>query len=110
MTVSSVPFLCRWLRCGVAAALVCALSACALIRHDEKPFTTIAPEQIRLADDIHYRSSDWPEQRWWSAYGDPQLDSLIARALATSPTIVTARTRVAQAKSDIDLVRAGTNL
>ena len=110
MTASSVPFLCRWLRCGVAAALVCALSACALIRHDEKPFTTIAPEQIRLADDIHYRSSDWPEQKWWSAYGDPQLDSLIARALATSPTIVTARTRVAQAKSDIDLVRAGTNL
>lgn len=110
MTASSVSFLCRWLRLFVTAALACALSACALIRHDEKPFATIAPEQIQVADDIQFGSSDWPKQKWWSAYGDPQLDSLIARALATSPTIVTARTRVAQAKSDIDLVRAGTNL
>jgi multidrug efflux system outer membrane protein len=110
MTASSDTLSCRWLRWGVTAALVCALSACALIRHDDKPFTTIAPEQIRIADDIQFKISDWPAQQWWSVYGDPQLDSLIARALATSPTIVTARTRVAQAKSDIDLVRAGTNL
>lgn len=110
MTASSVPLLCRWLRRGLTATLVCSLSACALIRHDEKPLTTIAPEQIRIADDIQFRSSDWPAQQWWSAYGDPQLDSFIARALATSPTIVTAQTRVSQARSDIDLVRAGTTL
>lgn len=110
MTAHSDTLSCRWLRCGVSAALVCALSACAFIRHDDKAFTTIAPEQIRIADDVQFKSSDWPAQQWWSAYGDPQLDSLIGRALATSPTIVTARTRVAQAKSDIDLVRAGTNL
>lgn len=99
----------RWLRCGVAA-LACALSACALMRHDEKPYATIAPEQIRITDDIHLDRDGWPARQWWSAYGDPQLDSLIARALGSSPTIVIARTRVAQAKSDIDLVRAGTNL
>ena len=110
MTVPSVPFPCRWSHRVATAVLACTLSACALIRHDEKPFATIAPEQIRIADDIQFRSSDWPGQKWWSAYGDPQLDSLIARALSTSPTIVTARTRVAQARSDIDLVRAGTNL
>jgi outer membrane protein, multidrug efflux system len=92
------------------AALACALSACALIRHDQKPYATIATEQIRLAGDIHLERSGWPSQQWWRAYGDPQLDSLIARALASSPTIVIAHTRVAQAKSDIDLVRAGTNL
>ena len=58
------------------------LSACALIRHDEKPYATIPPEQIRIADDIHLAGDGWPAARWWSAYGDPQLDSLIDRALA----------------------------
>ncbi|MEX3936394.1 MdtP family multidrug efflux transporter outer membrane subunit [Paraburkholderia phymatum] len=107
---SSDPLAYRCLRCCVTAALAFALSACALIRQDDKPYSTIAPEQIRIADDIHLGREDWPAKPWWSAYGDPQLDSLIARALATSPTIVIAHTRVAQAKSDIDLVRAGTNL
>jgi outer membrane protein, multidrug efflux system len=110
MIASSDPLSRRWLRCCATAALACALSACALIRHDEKPYSTIAPEQIRIAGDIHLQRDDWPTSSWWKAYSDPQLDSLIARALATSPTIVIAHTRVAQAKSDIDLVRAGTNL
>ena len=100
----------RRLRKGVVVALACALSACALIRHDAKPDAMIAPEQIRIAGDIHLEPGEWPTKQWWSAYGDPQLDSLIARALASSPTIVIAHTRVAQAKSDIDMVRAGTSL
>lgn len=101
---------CRWLRRSITAALACALSACALIHHDEKPYAVIAPEQVRIADDIHFEQGDWPARQWWRAYGDPQLDALIERALAASPTIVIAHTRVAQAKSDVDLVRAGTNL
>jgi outer membrane protein, multidrug efflux system len=110
MIASSDRLSTRWLRCCATAVLACALSACALIRRDQPPYTAIAPEQIRLAGDIHLEREGWPANQWWRAYGDPQLDSLIARALATSPTIVIAHTRVAQAKSDIDLVRAGTNL
>ncbi|MGF6378599.1 multidrug efflux system outer membrane protein [Paraburkholderia atlantica] len=107
---SSDPLAYRWLRKGVVAALACTFSACALIRHDTKPYAVIALEQIRISGDIHLEPGDWPAGQWWSAYGDPQLDSLIARALSSSPTILIAHTRVAQAKSDIDLVRAGTNL
>jgi multidrug efflux system outer membrane protein len=109
-TVASDARACRWLRCGATVVVACALSACALIRHDEKPYVTIAPERIRITDDIHLSRDGWPAKQWWRAYGDAQLDSLIVRALATSPTIVIAHTRVAQAKSDIELVRAGTNL
>ncbi|CAM2168295.1 putative multidrug efflux pump outer membrane channel [Paraburkholderia sacchari] len=109
-TRSPDPITCRWLLRVVMAALACALSACALIHHDEKPYAVISPEQIRIADDMRFEQGDWPAKQWWRAYGDPQLDSLIARALATSPTIVIAHTRVAQAQSDVDLVRAGTNL
>jgi len=43
----------------------------------------------------------WPTERWWRAYGDPQLDTLIDEALAGSPTLAqaTARARQAQAAS-----------
>jgi len=109
-TGSPDPLPYRWLRSSVAAILTWMVSACALIQHDEKPYATIAPEQIRIADDVHLERGGWPAKQWWSAYHDPQLDSLITRAIAGSPTIVIARTRVAQAKSDLDLVRAGTNL
>ncbi|RQR52647.1 multidrug resistance transporter [Burkholderia sp. Bp9125] len=100
----------RWSRCCATVVLACALSACALIGHDQPAYSTIAPEQVRIAGAIRLERDGWPAKQWWRTYGDPQLDSLIARALDTSLTIVVARTRVAQAKSDLDLVRAGTNL
>ncbi len=36
--------------------------------------------------------------RWWSAFGDPQLDSLVERALKGSPDIAIAASRVRQAR------------
>ncbi|WP_341316289.1 MdtP family multidrug efflux transporter outer membrane subunit [Paraburkholderia sp. IMGN_8] len=95
---------------ALVAWLVCALSGCALIHENGKPDAQIQPEQIRLADDIHLARDGWPSARWWTAYGDPQLDALIDRALADSPTMLIARSRVAQAKSDVELVKAGSSL
>ncbi|WP_279607956.1 MdtP family multidrug efflux transporter outer membrane subunit [Paraburkholderia phenazinium] len=95
---------------ALVALVGCALAGCALMHHDGKPTDAIQPEQIRLADDIHLARDGWPSARWWSAYGDPQLDGLIERALADAPTMVIARSRVAQAQSDVELVKAGSNL
>ncbi|WP_205171221.1 MdtP family multidrug efflux transporter outer membrane subunit [Burkholderia sp. LMG 13014] len=92
------------------AVLLCGLSACALIRHDVKPAATLDAERIRLADGIHLAKDGWPSARWWTRYGDPQLDALVGRALADSPTMAIARTRVSQAKADVDLVKSGTGL
>lgn len=36
----------------------------------------------------------WPKDEWWKAYGDPQLDALIAEALADSPDLKMAAARV----------------
>lgn len=41
--------------------------------------------------------AQWPTDRWWSAYGDPQLDQLIDEALAGSPDLAAAHARVRQA-------------
>lgn len=95
---------------ALLAGLVCALAGCAVIHHDSAPYTTIAPDDIRLANDIHLARDGWPSASWWTGYGDAQLDLLIDRALANAPTMVIARTRVAQAKSNVELVKAGSNL
>jgi NodT family efflux transporter outer membrane factor (OMF) lipoprotein len=39
----------------------------------------------------------WPDARWWTRLGDPQLDKLIDEALAGSPAIRVARARVDKA-------------
>ncbi|WP_321874588.1 MdtP family multidrug efflux transporter outer membrane subunit [Burkholderia ubonensis] len=110
MTVSSIRFSSSLLRGVAVAVLLCGLSACALIRHDTKPASAFDPERIRLADDIHLANDGWPAARWWTRYADPQLDALVERALGDSPTMAIARTRVSQAKANVDLVKAGTNL
>lgn len=44
----------------------------------------------------------WPQQDWWSAFGDPQLTALINEALKTNPHLdeVEARARQAQAAAN----------
>ncbi|MBV8047405.1 MAG: hypothetical protein JO171_09640, partial [Paludibacterium sp.] len=98
------------LRLPFLSGLLLLLSGCALIHADSPPSALLPPAQIRLADDIHLAREGWPDARWWARYGDPQLDALIARALAEAPTMAIARARVAQAKADVGLVRSGTGL
>jgi NodT family efflux transporter outer membrane factor (OMF) lipoprotein len=43
--------------------------------------------------------ADWPADRWWESYGDPQLDALIDEALAGSPTLDQAAARVRRAQA-----------
>lgn len=110
MTVPSIRFPRSALRCAAVVALVCGMSACALIRHDSKPVATVDATRIQVADDIHLTKQAWPSSSWWTRYDDPQLDALVERALANAPTMAIARTRVSVAKADVDLVRAGSNL
>ena len=45
----------------------------------------------------------WPNDRWWTAFGDPQLDALVDEALANAPSIdaADARTRKAIAQAGL---------
>ncbi|HUJ88510.1 MAG TPA: efflux transporter outer membrane subunit [Burkholderiales bacterium] len=47
-------------------------------------------------------AGEWPSERWWSAFGDTQLDSLIDEALAGSPTLAVAAARMRQAQAQLD--------
>ena len=45
----------------------------------------------------------WPSERWWTTFGDPQLDALVDEALANAPSIeaADARTRKAIAQAGL---------
>lgn len=51
-------------------------------------------------------SRDWPADDWWRAYGDPQLDRLIAAALAGSPDVAAANARLNRARALVRESRA----
>lgn len=91
-------------------SLMSLVSGCALMRGDSPAHARIPSGQIQLAGDIHLAREGWPDAQWWKRYGDPQLDALIERALKDSPTIAATQARVAQSGSQVELLRAGSNL
>ncbi|MBC7729245.1 MAG: efflux transporter outer membrane subunit, partial [Microbacteriaceae bacterium] len=79
-----------------AAALL--LGACAPIPVLPKPAMAVSAAEAGLQAS---RSQQLPAD-WWSAFNDPQLDALVARALAESPSLAAARARIARAAAATD--------
>ena len=82
---------------GSAAAI--ALSACASIPHlgpapQPKPAAAYAASSSFAAPAV-----EWPSDRWWTAYADPQLSGLIEEGLAGSPDLAKAQARVRRAEA-----------
>lgn len=48
----------------------------------------------------------WPDADWWRAYGDTQLNGLIAEALQSAPTLAIAEARRRQAEAGLQLAGA----
>jgi NodT family efflux transporter outer membrane factor (OMF) lipoprotein len=80
-----------------------ALAGC-VERGDWKPAPRLEPQALGAQQSLgntKLEAAAWPAERWWSGYGDPQLDALVAEALAGSPSlqIAQARLRTAQAQA-----------
>ncbi|PJI99123.1 NodT family efflux transporter outer membrane factor (OMF) lipoprotein [Acidovorax sp. 69] len=50
--------------------------------------------------------AQWPAQQWWTAYGDTQLDALIAEALADAPDLAAAAARLQRADAVVQIAGA----
>ena len=81
------------------ALLTCAaslgLSACIPdlgLMPTEKPPAAYATEKSFSAP-----QADWPSADWWMAYGDDQLNALVAEGLASAPDLKIAEARLRQA-------------
>ena len=89
----------RLIRLTLLAGAAATLSACASVPHlgpapQPKPAVAYAGAQSFAAP-----AAQWPSDRWWAAYGDPQLDKLIDEALAGAPDLAKARARLRQAEA-----------
>lgn len=102
MTLSSSP---SRLRPFAVAALTLALAACASSRGLEPQGRRLdADRQLHIGKTLAADAlapAPWPQQDWWKALGDPQLDALIAEALQGTPSLdaADARLRLAQAQA-----------
>jgi multidrug efflux system outer membrane protein len=86
--------------------LVICTAGCAHIPGDRDVLPQQDAAHAELASDIKLARDGWPEARWWTLYGDPQLDKLIDQALRESPTVKIAATRISSAQAALATNRA----
>lgn len=88
------------------AATALALAACAALPDAATPPAPRDATTLAAARSFEAPAAAWPEQAWWHAYGDAQLDALVADGLAGSPSIAIAQARLARAESQVQTTRA----
>lgn len=88
----------------VGAALLAALAAGCTVG----PNYVAAPPSVPAAYTASTASADPGDLgRWWQVFGDPELDRLIAIAIADNPDVKTAASRIRQARLTEAQARAG---
>lgn len=81
---------------SLSAPLVLILTACAPQHSTVAPIGTQAVNTTVATQLSH---TDWPKSEWWTAYGDPQLNTLITKALNDAPDMQIARQRITLAEA-----------
>ncbi len=92
---------------ATAAATLALLAGCIGVPPDTTRGASPDAARVRLASDITLPENAWPAEQWWQAYGDPQLNALVARALRDNPTLATAQARLAGARAVVGTEQAG---
>lgn len=99
------PFAAALAACGVAAML----SGCASLPPAAPARLAKTPEAYAATASFTAPAAAWPTEAWWTRYGDSQLDALMVRAIAGSPTLAQAEARVRKAQA-VRAVAAGAEL
>jgi len=82
-----------------ALALALGCSGCASLPSLERPQALTPPSGYETAASLAGGGIDWPSDRWWEGYGDPQLSRLIDEALRDQPDLAAASARLRQAEA-----------
>jgi len=94
---------------GVALVGALLLAGCAAVpKLGPKP-EPLASSQVAAGQSLPGTAgAQWPAEGWWQAYGDPQLDQLIAEGLTNAPDVAAAQARFARAAAMAGQARAAT--
>ena len=72
---------CRSIIGALLVASLITAGGCAQIPSLGEPPALNPVAQLGSAKSLSAPAGDWPSDRWWEAYDDPQLDRLIEEAL-----------------------------
>lgn len=89
-------------RLQLSLLLGCALflGSCGWIPKGDPPAEYLEPPEMKetLAE-VTSRLQQWPEDRWWEQFGNPELNELIETALKDNPGLKLASARLRQAEA-----------
>jgi len=98
--------------CSTAAALLAllALAGCADMGNIKPQASQLSPTALKTGAAIQGASAEvqWPQERWWEALHDDQLNRLVNAALADNPSLHVAQARVRQAAALAGVAKAAT--
>ena len=86
----------------LALACILSLAACAGLPSREAPPVVKTAGDYASVQSFAAPARAWPQEAWWTLYGDAQLDTLIAEALQGSPSVAVAQARLRQAQAQAD--------
>ncbi len=88
----------RLLGRALASALLFA-AGCAWIPNGDPPAEFIEPPELKetLAE-VKSRLEQWPDDRWWEQFGNPELNTLMETALKDNPGLKMAAARLREAQ------------
>ena len=94
----------------LAACALAVLGGCADMGKIQPQAVTLKPAELNPGKAIGAASANiaWPEQHWWEALHDEQLNKLVAAALDDNPGLRATQARVRQAESLAGVAKAGT--
>ena len=89
-------------RAAFAASWCVLIGGCVTDRdwHAAHPVAANSLSADRTLAAMQTRADAWPTEDWWRAYGDPQLDALMAEAVAGSPSLQVAQARLRAAQAE----------
>lgn len=90
---------------SLASALLL-LSSCANYQKIQTKNAPLEKVNITVPDSIKEQGGVALRDKWWDAFGDSQLNSLIEQAVSTNPSMEMAHSRIARARAIYDLNQA----
>ena len=99
---NSLPMSCIH-RLHLPLMLVCAAiaaSGCAQLPAQQALPPIKTPDAFASAESFRTEPANWPEDQWWTAYGDRQLNTLIDEALQDAPDLMPSTVDLEQKAKD----------
>lgn len=84
---------------GLLCMAFLAGSGCAWIPPGDPPAAYLEPPELKeTMAEVTSRLAQWPEDRWWEQFNNPELTRLMDMALQDSPSLKTAAARLREAQ------------